>query len=103
MDFFWSNIADRSALLVAEDHVEHYLLRSRTNGRRGGLWGLLGWPLGRQARCIQQKCREKDEQPVHGRDLLPGQSRNNVIRSEERRVGKSVGISDGCGSKKRRV
>ena len=79
MDFFWSNIADRSALLVAEDHVEHYLLRSRTNGRRGGLWGLLGWPLGRQARCIQQKCREKDEQPVHGRDLLPGQSRNNVI------------------------
>src|SRR2546430_12643035 len=28
VDFLWSNIMNRSALLVAEDHIEHYFLRS---------------------------------------------------------------------------
>ena len=33
MDFLWSNIVDRSALLVAEDHVEHNFVCGRTHGR----------------------------------------------------------------------
>src|SRR5215472_3883487 len=71
MDFLWPNVANRSALLVAEDHVEDDLLRSRAHGWRGGLTRsvLLGLLLGRNAECTHQKYGEKNRQPVHGRDL----------------------------------
>src|SRR5215469_621943 len=71
MEFFWSNIVDGSALLVAEHHVEHYFLRSRAHGRRGGLTRsvLLGLLLGLQAAATQQTYAEKNKQPFHGSDL----------------------------------
>src|SRR2546430_14311752 len=72
VDFLWSNIMNRSALLVAEDHIEHYFLRSRAHGGRGSLCRrvLLGPPLGRQAECTEQRCAEKKDEPlVHGLDL----------------------------------
>src|SRR5262252_1015801 len=71
VDLLWSNVVDGSALLIAEDHVEHNFIRRRTNGRRRGLRRgvLLGLLLGGRAQCAQQKYREKNRQPVHGRDL----------------------------------
>src|SRR5215472_363767 len=71
MDFFWSNIVDCSALLVAEHHVEHHFLRSRAHGGRCGLTRsvLLGLLLGLQRASTQQTHAEKNKQPFHGSDL----------------------------------
>src|SRR5690348_18070514 len=67
MDFLGSNIVDRSPLLIAEDHVEHDLIRGRTHGRKGLIRGVLrGWLLCGQAERTQQKRGEKNGQAIHG-------------------------------------